>query len=159
MSPCGDKMGKHEVSLFNPGWPSCCGENRGIRTTHAGLLFLCAPTCSQQIADQKAKNIASTGPRHGGRGIPAAAQRVLISRQCVSRLPARAITLLANLGITSRAQTRAALDSGRLSWSERYGASICWDGEPLRLGGWRTWMVLHEWTGIVLPAHTDSRSA
>lgn len=77
----------------------------------------------------------------------------------LSRLPTRAITILSNLGITSRAQTRAAIDSGRLSWSERGSGSMRWDGTPLRLGGWHTWVVLHEWTGLVPPQATASRCA
>lgn len=69
-----------------------------------------------------------------------------------SRLPTRAVTVLTNLGIASRAQTRTAIDSGRLSWSERGRGSMRWDGKPLRLGGWHTWVVLREWTGLV-PQH------
>ena len=73
-----------------------------------------------------------------------------------SRLPTRAITVLTNLGITSRAQTRAAIETGRLSWCERGRGSMRWDGQPLRLGGWHTWVVLHEWTGLVPPQATAS---
>jgi hypothetical protein len=69
----------------------------------------------------------------------------------LARLPTRAITVLNNIGITSRAQTRAAIETGRLSWSERGRGSMRWSGQPLRLGGWHTWVVLHEWTGLVPP--------
>lgn len=77
----------------------------------------------------------------------------------LSRLPTRAITVLNNIGITSRAETRAAIESGRMSWRARGRGSMCWDGQPLRLGGWHTWVVLHEWTGLVPPQATVSQSA
>ena len=76
----------------------------------------------------------------------------------LSRLPTRAITVLSNIGLATRAQTRAAIETGRLSWSERSRGSMRWDGQPLRLGGWHTWVVLHEWTGLVPPESTVSRS-
>lgn len=70
----------------------------------------------------------------------------------LSRLPTRAITFLTNLDIATRAQTRAAIESGRLSWRRKLGrGSMCWDGQSLRLGGWHTWVILHEWAGLPSP--------
>jgi O-succinylbenzoate synthase len=37
----------------------------------------------------------------------------------LARLPTRAITVLSEICIATRAQTRAAIETGRLSWSER----------------------------------------
>jgi hypothetical protein len=69
----------------------------------------------------------------------------------LSRLPQRAITLLTKLDIATRAQTRIAIESGRLSWCEQGRGAMCYDGMPLRLGGWITWTVLHAWTGLQRP--------
>lgn len=78
----------------------------------------------------------------------------------LSRLPTRAITFITNLDIATRAQTRAAIESGRLSWRRKLGrGSMCWDGQSLRLGGWRTWVILHEWTELPSPPPRSKASA
>jgi len=68
----------------------------------------------------------------------------------LSRLPARVRQLVVQLGIGSRALTRAAIESGRLSWSERY-FSIQWDGVYLPNVRDKTWLILHEWVGLPRP--------
>jgi hypothetical protein len=63
-----------------------------------------------------------------------------------SRLRGRVRQLLVDLKIGSRAQTRAAIESGRLSWNKGFG-SILWEGSMLRNVGDKTWAALYEWAG------------
>lgn len=69
----------------------------------------------------------------------------------LSRLPERAQHLLQQLGLHNRAETRSAIESGRLSWSGSFQA-IVWDGRFQNYYGPKTWRVLLEWTELPVPA-------
>ena len=68
----------------------------------------------------------------------------------LSLLPGRAVSLLMHLELTSRAKVKAAVEGKRLRWWVR-GRKLLWDGKVLRNAGWKSWLVLLEWTGFPLP--------
>jgi hypothetical protein len=65
-------------------------------------------------------------------------------------LPGHARTVLGWLEITTRAQAREAIESGRLKWDNRW-RRFTRDGQGLRQAGWKTWVVIHEWAGLPRP--------
>jgi hypothetical protein len=68
----------------------------------------------------------------------------------LSLLPGRAVNLLTDLELTNRAEVKAAVEGKRLRWWVR-GKKLLWDGMVLRNFGWKSWLVLLEWTGLPLP--------
>jgi hypothetical protein len=65
-------------------------------------------------------------------------------------LPMRCRNLLERCKISSRKQTRTAIESGQLAWHE-HGRAIVWKGRGLREVGWKNWVVLNEWAGLPRP--------
>ena len=61
-------------------------------------------------------------------------------------LPARARKVVLDCGIPSRSQTRSAVESGRMTWTEGIGG-IFWDGIMLPKVSRKTWAALHAWAG------------
>ncbi len=71
-------------------------------------------------------------------------------------LPALARQFLEAHGLTSRAEVRAAMDAGKLFWSEQWGRPSY--GKLIyRSYGWGTWQVLCEWAGLPRPVSTKHR--
>ncbi len=68
----------------------------------------------------------------------------------LSLLPGRVVTLLTWLDLSSRAEVKAAVDGKRLRWWVR-GQKLLWGEKVLRHAGWKSWLVLLEWTGFPLP--------
>jgi DNA-binding CsgD family transcriptional regulator len=64
----------------------------------------------------------------------------------LSLLPMRVRRAVVDCGLGSRAQARAAMESGRLSCSWR-GSAIFWNGDMLPQLSSKTWAVLYEWAG------------
>jgi hypothetical protein len=70
-------------------------------------------------------------------------------------LPGYLRTLIALLGINSREEARALLESGSLTMSEKSPKQVLKDGQPVGNAGWAAWMLVHEWVG--LPVSPDAR--
>jgi len=64
----------------------------------------------------------------------------------LSLLPARARQVVVEHEIGSRALTRSAIESGRLSWKQGIGG-IFWNGVMLRNLSEKTWLALYDWAG------------
>ena len=61
-------------------------------------------------------------------------------------LPSRVRRVVLDCGIPSRAQVRAAIATGRLTWIEGIGG-ILWDGRMLPKVSRKSWAALHAWAG------------
>jgi hypothetical protein len=110
-------------------------EEENLTWREAGVRLGLSHACAWQIyiaAKARLKDFAENGA------------------DALSRLPMRARRLVVAHNIGSRALTRSAIESGRLSWNEGF-RSIQWDGAILRQMGRITWAALYEWAGRPLP--------
>lgn len=68
----------------------------------------------------------------------------------LSRLPAHAVKVMGWKSLRTRAEVRAAIDSGHLWWSNRFNA-VMWESRSVRTAGWGCWLAFCEWCGLPKP--------
>jgi len=59
-------------------------------------------------------------------------------------LPTRARNGMENSGLMTRAEAKAAIETGKLGWDEKQ-KHVVYKGKRVRHLGWKSWLVLQEW--------------